>query len=85
MRKQRIQKMNAPATNIPDAALCARALNEWLRRTIETPELFQQQWDTVALFRAEANASKPPSYGELCTAYLESIMTELSAADAKAA
>lgn len=83
MRK--LKKIAAPPVNITDHALCARALNEWLRRTIETPEKFQQSWDMVALFRAEVNGGQPPSYGEICTAYLDTIMNELRAADAKAA
>lgn len=64
-------------------ALRVRATNEWMRRYIEEPARFSREWDTVALFRAEEQAGKSPSYGELCEAYLEQLMGELTKGEAR--
>jgi len=52
-------------------------LNEWMRRYIDEPHAFQVQWQTVQTFLAEADDGVTPSYGDVCTAYLKRLDSEL--------
>lgn len=53
------------------------ATNEWMRRFIEEPEAFEQQWRTINDFLEEEGRGQEPSYGERCEAYLEFLVAEL--------
>lgn len=39
------------------------AFNEWMRLTIEEPERFLQQWQSVVAFQSDEMHGKAPSYG----------------------
>jgi len=54
----------------------SEAFNEWMRRYIESPEQFAREFEAVTLFLAEQSQHKPPTYGEVCTAYLSQLMAE---------
>ena len=59
--------------------LMPTAFNEWMRRYIKEPERFRREWQTVGEYIRQAGEGKTPSYGERCTAYLNSIIEELLA------
>lgn len=58
-----------------DKVALAKAFNEWMRRYAEDPEAFERDWQTVQTFLAERSAGKTPTYGEICAAYLEQLLT----------
>lgn len=51
--------------------------NEWMRRYIEEPEKFQREWELIRSFLKEENGESEPTYGQQCTAYVESLAAEL--------
>ncbi len=53
-----------------------RAFNGWLRRTIENPEQFAREWQTVVQFRDQCSVGEPPSYGQDCASYLLELLDE---------
>jgi len=55
------------------------ALNEWMRRYIETPEAFGREFREVQEFLADQAAGREPSYGEACVAYMEKLIGERAA------
>lgn len=61
----------------------ADAFNEWMRRYIDKPERFEQEWQTVGKVLAEKAAGQTPSYGAQSAAYVETILSDLAIAIAK--
>jgi hypothetical protein len=57
------------------------AFNEWMRRYIEEPDRFRREWETVGEFIQERGQGKPPSYGQVCAAYLQQLIAEIRLAD----
>lgn len=53
-------------------------MNEWMRRYIEDPHAFAAEFETVGKFKAEVSDGAEPSYGEICTAYLEQVLSDLT-------
>lgn len=68
-----------------DDPLVAAAFNEWLRRYIENPAAFEAEFNAISVFRAECGSNRPPSYGQVCSVYLERILVELRQAIGKVA
>jgi hypothetical protein len=62
-----------------DTNKIAKAFNEWMRRYTEEPEKFEAGFRTVNTFLQERSAGTEPSYGEVCTAYLQTIINEQAA------
>lgn len=58
----------------------AKTMNEWMRRYIDEPEKFEQEFRTVIAFIGEDEEGKVPSYGEKCAAYLFELLAELEPA-----
>lgn len=56
----------------------AVAFNLWMHRYTEDPEKFMREWKSVTEFLDESKEGKIPSYGQNCTAYLTSLLKELS-------
>lgn len=56
------------------------AMNEWMRRYIESPDEFQRDFRTVTEFLADNTLGREPSYGESCAAYLFKLLDEMNGA-----
>ena len=56
-----------------------RLFNEWIRRHIETPSEFEADFQTITRFLAEQTCGEEPSYGDVCTAYLVILQSEMDA------
>jgi hypothetical protein len=54
--------------------------NEWMRRFIEEPARFTQEFEAVLAFLQEEQAGQVPSYGDECVAYLLWLAEEAVAA-----
>jgi hypothetical protein len=55
----------------------ARAFNEWMRRYVETPETFANEWQSLKQYLAESKDGQTPTYGETSAAYLIQLSAEL--------
>jgi hypothetical protein len=78
--KGTVEALDAPAAEalrtmvtVAEADL-VKAFNEWMRRTIEEPESFELQWQTMKAFEAAVAAGEEPDYGTTCTEYLLGIL-----------
>lgn len=58
-----------------DRQQTVKAFNEWMRRYTDDRASFDADWNAVvAKFVKEDAAGREPSYGEICVAYLESLI-----------
>lgn len=57
----------------------AACFNEWMRRFIEEPGRFEQEFETVNKFLADEAGGQKPSYGAACTALMNKLSIELAA------
>jgi hypothetical protein len=49
------------------------AFNEWMKRYIETPEIFEREFQSVQDFQSSKGK---PSYGKDCTNYLAKLIAD---------
>ena len=47
--------------------------NKWMENCIENPEQYEREYIAIMEFLAEKKMGEPPTYGERCIAYLESL------------
>jgi hypothetical protein len=63
-----------PKTLTVERAAVIAAFNEWMRRYTANPGDFTRDWEQVFEFLSQQRKGEIPSYGETCTAYLESLL-----------
>lgn len=55
----------------------AKAFNEWMRLSIEEPERFQNQYQSMRAFEKAIESGVEPDYGSVCVEYLEKLMVDV--------
>lgn len=60
-------------------AQMVKAFNEWMRRFIEEPDRFEEEFETVNSFQRDLAEGREPTYGEASAAYLEKLAAEVPA------
>jgi hypothetical protein len=58
----------------------AEAFNEWMLLYTENPNGFQSEFQAVGRFLEESRGDTPPSYGEICAAFLNGLKSKLALA-----
>lgn len=67
-----------------DKRITVKAFNEWMRLTIEDPDRFEQQWQTIVTYRDAVAKGEEPDYGTVCTEFLEQLSQQIEAEEAQA-
>lgn len=57
----------------------AAAFNQWRQNTIDHPEEYQREWESIRKF-LDTSAGDEPDYGQSCVTLLERLLADQGAA-----